>query len=78
VSTNNEFLTLGEAARRIGLSGPAMRRRVHAGDLAVYSNPVDGRERLIRLADLAAYLEPKPTAPRRGHAGGIGTEPRPP
>ena len=72
MSTTGEYLTIKAAARWLGVSGPAMRRRLHSGDLATFTNPRDKRARLVRLADLEEYAIPKPTG------GGIGTEPRPP
>jgi len=71
VSTT-EFLTIKAAAQWLGVSDPALRRRVLAGDLVTFTNPRDRRARLIRLSELEAYAVPKPTA------GGVGTEPRPP
>ena len=70
-----EYVTITEAAARLGVSDPALRRRVLAGDLVTFTNPRDRRSRLIRLADLEAYMVPRRLG---GHAGGIGTEPRPP
>jgi len=70
--TTPEYLTIKAAARWLGVSDPAMRRRVLAGDLVTFTNPRDRRARLIRLVDLEEYAVPKPTA------AGIGTEPRAP
>jgi len=77
VSATDQYLTISQAARRLGVSDPAMRRRVHGGELPLYTNPADKRVRLIRQADLDAYAVPKPAASMRGHAG-ADAEPRPP
>ncbi len=58
-----EYLSLTEAARRLGISEPALRRRVDRGQLAVYSNPIDLRSRLIKTADLERYTVPQPVMP---------------
>ncbi len=69
---DGEYVTLTEAAERLGISYPAFRRRLQNGDLATFTNPRDQRGRLVLIRDLEAYAIPKPTG------GGIGTEPRPP
>ncbi len=66
-----EYVTIQQAARRLGLSEPALRRRLERGLIPTYSNPVDLRSRLIKAADLAAYATPQPVTPvRREHEGG--------
>ena len=75
---DGEYVNMSEAAERLGMSYPAFRRRVESGDVATFTNPWDRRGRLVLIRDLEAYAVPKPAAARRGHAGGIGTEPRPP
>ncbi len=65
------YVTLSEAAARLGLSEPALRRRVERGLIPTFSNPSDLRSRLIKSADLAAYATPQPVTPaRREHEGG--------
>ncbi len=59
----DQFLTLTQAARRLGLSEPALRRRIQAGVLPVFTNPRDRRSRLIRLIDLDTYAVPTPVLP---------------
>jgi len=56
----DEYISLTEAARRIGLSDPAFRRRVRRGEIATYHDPRDWRRRLVKLADLDAYVAARP------------------
>ena len=55
-----EYLTMAQAARRLGVSMPTLRERVRRGEIVVYSNPVDRRSRLVALADLASFAHPQP------------------
>ncbi len=68
-----EFLTLSEAAARLGVSEPALRRRVERGQLPTFTNPGDLRSKLIRAADLDAYAVPAPVLPTgQKHGSGEG------
>ncbi len=60
---SDEYVTITEAARRLGVSEPALRRRVERGLIAVYSNPDDLRSRLVKAADLDAFKLPKLLTP---------------
>ncbi len=62
---SDDFMPLQQAARRVGVSRLTFRRRVHRGDIEVFSNPRDGRSRLVRVADLENFITPKPALPRR-------------
>ncbi len=59
------FVTLREGARRLGISEPALRRRIAAGDLTSYVNPLDHRTRLVAVDALDAYGVPRPIDLRR-------------
>ena len=61
--TEPEFVTFLEAARLVGVTDRTLRRRVRAGDLTAFLNPLDRRERLVRLADLRTYATPQPLVP---------------
>ena len=61
-----QFVRLGEAAERLGVSGPALRRRIAGGELATYADPRDKRSKLIRIVDLETYATPRPITPRSG------------
>ncbi len=54
------FVTLGQAASRLGISDFALRDRLARGELVTYHNPRDRRSRLIRLEDLKQYDTPRP------------------
>jgi hypothetical protein len=51
----SEFVNIGEAARRLGTSEPAIRRRIQRGDLQAYAHPLDMRVKLLKIADLDRY-----------------------
>jgi hypothetical protein len=51
----SEFVNIGEAARRLGTSEPAIRRRIQRGDLKAYAHPLDMRMKLLKIADLDRY-----------------------
>ncbi len=67
---SGEYVTIAEAARRLGVSEPALRRRVERGLIAVYSSPCDLRSRLVKAADLDAFKLPKLLTPAGQGAGG--------
>src|SRR4051812_22364140 len=46
----SEFVNIGEAARRLGTSEPAIRRRIQRGDLTAYAHPLDMRMKLLKIA----------------------------
>ena len=54
-----EYLTLNEAAKRLGISAFTVRGRIAAGELAVWVDPLDRRRRLLRRRDLDRYARPR-------------------
>lgn len=62
VDTVAEFVPLTEAARRLRVSDPAMRRRVRDAGVTLWSDPADFRRRMIRIADLDRLAMPRPIA----------------
>ncbi len=56
----DDFLTLDQAARRLGLSDATLRRRITAGEFTVYRNPRDRRTKLVRVKDVEDYDVPRP------------------
>jgi excisionase family DNA binding protein len=46
------FVRVDEAARRTGLSERAIDRRIYAGEIEAFRDPVDRRHRLVKLEDL--------------------------
>ncbi len=67
---SDEYVTITEAARRLGVSEPAMRRRVERGLIPVYTNPDDLRSRLVKAADLDAFKRPRLLTPAGQGIGG--------
>jgi len=70
MSDEPQYLTIQQAARRLGLSEPALRRRVDRGLIPTFSSPLDLRSRLIRAADLDAFMVPQPITPAGWEHGG--------
>lgn len=52
----SRLVPLGEAAKRHETTYPTLRRRIRAGELRLYDNPLDRRFKLIDLDELDAYL----------------------
>ncbi len=61
--SGEDFLTIHEAAAVLGISEPALRRRVARGMVPVYSSPCDLRSRLVKAADVDAFKRPKLLTP---------------
>jgi len=59
----DDFLTLTRAAETIGCSRPTLRSRIRSGDLVMWMNPADRRQRLISSQDLAQFRQPQPAPP---------------
>ncbi len=55
-----QFVPLPVAAAELGLTERALQRRVQAGALRVYRNPVDRRRYLVDRDDITAFLRPEP------------------
>lgn len=58
----DEMMSLKEAADRLGVSKPKMTRLVKARRFEVFENPLDAREKLVRVADVEALAKPRPIA----------------
>ncbi len=56
----DELIPVHEAARRMGVHEATIRRRVAAGEITLYGSSLNRRERLVRMADLTKYAEPRP------------------
>jgi excisionase family DNA binding protein len=54
------LVTCGEAARRLGVSPPTLRKRIRRGELEVFEDPLNDRKRLIRVTDLEPLRQPRP------------------
>ncbi len=51
-----EYVTISEAAKRVGITETALRRRVRRGELRAYRDPRDLRAKLVRVDELEAYF----------------------
>ena len=54
----SDLITVAEARARLGVSRVKIAQLLKRGDLRCFSNPLDGREKLISLAEVEA-LKPK-------------------
>lgn len=59
-----EYLTLTEAARLLGVSRWTLYRRISEGALTVYESPSNRRIRLVKRADVERMLKPVVSATR--------------
>ena len=59
---DGDYVPLGEAQRRLGVSLPLLRRRVLAGELPVFVDGRDRRLRLVRVEDLERLRQQRPIA----------------
>jgi len=64
-----DFVTVTEAARRVAISRPTLRRLIARGELEAFVTPTDRRLVLVRSGDLDALREPRPV----GAGGGTMT-----
>ncbi len=53
------FLSVSEAAKRVGRSRPTMARLLAEGLLPTYENPLDRRVRLVKIEDVDALRIPR-------------------
>ena len=58
----NDYVSIKEAARKLGCSPPTVDRLVESGELVAFRPPTDLRRRLVRVADLEAVKRPRPIA----------------
>ncbi len=60
-----EFLAFNEAVKEFSVSVHTLRDRIRTGELAVWSDPLDRRRRLLRRSDLDSYAAPRRADGRR-------------
>jgi excisionase family DNA binding protein len=65
-----DYLTLTEAARRLGTSRWSLYRRVDEGALTVYQSPANRRVKLVKRTDVERLLTPVPATPVAEQKGG--------
>ena len=56
-----EFITLTEAAQRLGISMFTLRRKIEKNKIQVYTDKVDERRKLVKLAEIEALQTATPT-----------------
>jgi excisionase family DNA binding protein len=64
----DEFVTITEAARIMGVHRITVYRLVKAGTLRTYASPLNRRVKLVKRADLAALMTPQPIEGDEGKA----------
>lgn len=57
----SEYVTVQEAAERLGVTRFVMSRLIRDEGLKVYGLPADKRVKLVRIADVDALAKPRPT-----------------
>ncbi len=58
-----EYLPALEAARLLGMSDAALRRRIRRGLLPVYRDPADRRFKLLKVSDLEELVSSRRVIP---------------
>ena len=56
-----EFITLTEAAQRLAISLFTLRRKIEKNKIQVYTDKVDERRKLVKVADIEALQTATPT-----------------
>ncbi len=51
----DEFVSIGPAARVLGVAEPTLRRLVREAEINTYADPCDKRRKLVRVADLERF-----------------------
>ena len=65
VTVDPEYVPVGTAAARLGISRVTMRDRVRSGAVPAFRAPRDGRFLLVRLDDVDRLSKPRPVAATR-------------
>ncbi len=58
-----EYLPALEAARMLGMSDAALRRRIRRGLLPVYRDPADHRFKMLKVSDLEELVSSRRVVP---------------
>lgn len=62
MSELTQFVRVGEAAERTGLSERSIARRIGAGEISAFRDPRDRRHRLVAVSDLGRLTNVVPFA----------------
>lgn len=65
--TESEYLTIGEAAEALAMDRRQVRRLIERGHLAAEPNPIDGRSKIVKRADVER-LKTYPRAAKKAAA----------
>jgi hypothetical protein len=60
----NELISQREATRRYGFRAATLKKRREDGRLPVFTNPMNDRTLLYRVADIERLATPRPATPR--------------
>jgi excisionase family DNA binding protein len=60
------YIPINEAARRLEVCRPHVRRLIAREGIPTYQDPRDHRRRLVRLSDIAPLMDPRPRRPAEG------------
>lgn len=58
--TMDQLVTYGEAAQRLGVSLPTLRKRIRRGEVETFRDPMNDRIKLVRVEDVEAMQVPRP------------------
>ena len=67
----DNFVAVAEAARRLGVGPKTLRRRIRAGELPTWGDPLDQRRILIRVDDIDRFGAPRPRTTHREEAPAV-------
>jgi excisionase family DNA binding protein len=71
--SNDDFVSMAEAQRILGVSNYTVWRMVRDGELTAYQSSLDRRRKMIRRSDLDAVAELRPIDRRKKAAKLEGT-----
>lgn len=58
--TMDQLVTYREAAQRLGVSPPTLRKRIRRGEVETFRDPMNDRIKLVRVEDVEAMQVPRP------------------
>ena len=64
----DDFVSISEAARIVGVTRNVIYRLIAEGTLRPYASPLNRRVKLVKRAELAALMTPKPVEEAEGKA----------
>jgi excisionase family DNA binding protein len=64
----DDFVSISEAARIVGVTRNVLYRLIGEGTLRTYASSLNRRVKLVRRSDLARLMTPQPVEPTEGKA----------